>query len=609
MKVQNQTQAWLNAWEIPLLLLGIWLATVCLSLFMHQSDIAPLDFTDPDDAMRLVQVRDFLAGQSWFDVSQHRANPPAGGPMHWSRLVDLPIAVSILLLRPLLGFHWAEVGAVLIVPALTLAALLAALYWAVRPLLGARGAMLCCALFATSPMVLIQCAAMRIDHHGWQIVMMALVLGGTLHSDPRRGGLIAGLAMAMWLHISSEGLPMAAMIGGVIAARYVLDAREWQRMACYIWLLAAASAILLLITHGWSASLVLHCDAMSPVYLLPLAVMPGVVTAGHRLLGQGTAVRRMAPIGLAAGLAAAAFLVTGRPCLAGPFSALDPQVYEIWYKAVLEGLPIWMQGRTTASMMIVPPLLGLIGYAMIIRRESDWYRRRDWLTVLFLAAGATGLSILVMRTTSIAHLLAIPGNAYLFITIGKHARSLSSAVLRIPATASLVLLAPLMAVALTLPVLSTSSSDEHGQLAKVSISSEIAALDGIAPAVLFAPIDISPDILLFTRNSIIGTAHHRNVQGMKLVISAFLAAPEQAYAIVLGTSATYLLLAANSGEANRYRNAAPDGLAAQLLSGKLPPWLIPVPLSGLKVLSLYRIDRAIVPKPANLHLATHKSKN
>ena len=45
--------------------------------------------------MRLVQVRDLLAGQGWFDLTQYRLNPPDGVAMHWSRLIDLPIAVLI----------------------------------------------------------------------------------------------------------------------------------------------------------------------------------------------------------------------------------------------------------------------------------------------------------------------------------------------------------------------------------------------------------------------------------------------------------------------------------------------------------------------------------
>ena len=48
-----------------------------------------------DDAMRLVEVRDFLAGQNWFDLTQYRLDPPDGVVMHWSRLIDLPLALLI----------------------------------------------------------------------------------------------------------------------------------------------------------------------------------------------------------------------------------------------------------------------------------------------------------------------------------------------------------------------------------------------------------------------------------------------------------------------------------------------------------------------------------
>jgi hypothetical protein len=589
---QEATQAtWLNTRKVVLLLFTICLVAAAMSLFLHRDDIARLKFSDADDSMRLVQVRDFLAGQSWFDVSQHRANPPLGGPMHWSRLVDLPIAGFILLLRPFFGSHWAEVGTVLIVPALTCAALLAALYWAVRPLMGRAGALLCCALCAISPiMLLAQFAMMRIDHHGWQIVMMALVLGGTLHTKSRWGGVVAGLAMATWLHISAEGLPLAALTGGVMALRYAFDGKEWSRIAHYIWTLVIASVALLLLTHGWKASLISYCDAISPIYLFPLAVVPVIMTAGHRMLGNETGARRMIPIGLAAGVAAAIFLTTGKQCLAGPFNTLDRQVYEFWYEAVSEGLPIWKQTRAIATLIVVPSLLGLIGYVLIISGEKDPARQRSWLTLFALAAGATALSMLVMRTMCVAHLLAIPGNAWLVMAMCKRARALNFAVLRIPATASLALLSPLIAVTVTSAALSNNKVTKAERPMAYS-PLEVTALNSVAPATLFAPIDISPDILLRTSNSIIGTPHHRNVQGMKLVISAFLAPAEQARAIVLSSSATYLLMAPNIGETDQYRKVAPHGLAAQLLADKRPAWLIPVSAPGLKALRLYRIDR------------------
>ncbi|TGQ96437.1 GtrA family protein, partial [Mesorhizobium sp. M4B.F.Ca.ET.200.01.1.1] len=52
--------------------------------------------TDPggdyDNMLRLVEVRDLLAGQGWFDLHQYRMGLEGGFVMHWSRLVDAPIA-------------------------------------------------------------------------------------------------------------------------------------------------------------------------------------------------------------------------------------------------------------------------------------------------------------------------------------------------------------------------------------------------------------------------------------------------------------------------------------------------------------------------------------
>ena len=73
--------------------------------------LAALRLPDTDDAMRLVQIRDWLAGQRFADLSQHRL---AGGvPMHWSRLPDLVPGGLIALLTPLLGRHAAEIAAVI----------------------------------------------------------------------------------------------------------------------------------------------------------------------------------------------------------------------------------------------------------------------------------------------------------------------------------------------------------------------------------------------------------------------------------------------------------------------------------------------------------------
>jgi hypothetical protein len=54
---------------------------------------------DADDAMRLVELRQFLSGgfASWFDLHEPRLGMPAGYDTHWSRLVDAGLAGLFLL--------------------------------------------------------------------------------------------------------------------------------------------------------------------------------------------------------------------------------------------------------------------------------------------------------------------------------------------------------------------------------------------------------------------------------------------------------------------------------------------------------------------------------
>ncbi|MFC0307814.1 hypothetical protein ACFFIH_26020, partial [Rhizorhabdus histidinilytica] len=120
---------------------ALWALAATVLLAVAYSRIAPLEMWDPDDYLRLQQVRDWLGGQSFFDVTQYRIDPPHGVPMHWSRIVDLPIAALILLLQPLLGGAVAERAAACAVPLITFAGTLAAVALATAGLASRRAAL------------------------------------------------------------------------------------------------------------------------------------------------------------------------------------------------------------------------------------------------------------------------------------------------------------------------------------------------------------------------------------------------------------------------------------------------------------------------------------
>ncbi|MCQ3942134.1 MAG: hypothetical protein DPW22_02830, partial [Alphaproteobacteria bacterium] len=68
---------------------GLALAAVTVMLLVQHWTNTGRTLLDTDDAMRLVQMRDWLAGQGWFDPRQHRIAVPYES--HWSRLIDAPL--------------------------------------------------------------------------------------------------------------------------------------------------------------------------------------------------------------------------------------------------------------------------------------------------------------------------------------------------------------------------------------------------------------------------------------------------------------------------------------------------------------------------------------
>ena len=170
-----------------------WAMIAALLLVTNLPAMLAHRFPDPDDTLRMVQVRDLIAGQGWFDLTQHRIDAIGGGvPMHWSRLVDLPLAAVILLLRGLIGQDAAETAALIIVPLLTFACALllaARIAWRV---IGEEAAGFACLAMALSVPLVQQMRPMRIDHHGWQIVLVLAAMNGLMARSPRHGGWAIG---------------------------------------------------------------------------------------------------------------------------------------------------------------------------------------------------------------------------------------------------------------------------------------------------------------------------------------------------------------------------------------------------------------------------------
>src|SRR5450759_2614217 len=191
----------------------LWLAaTVAIALPSINGGI--FDAMSTDDAMRLVQVRDLISGQGWFDLFQHRLDPP-GASMHWSRVVDVPLAALILLLRPLIGTHGAETMTLFLWPLLLLAAALVLVAAIARQMSSSvtNSQITAVVLAVLSAPALIHFRPGAIDHHNAQIVLLlALVLLTSQIEQSAVKAALGGPVASLSLAIGIEMLPAIAAI-------------------------------------------------------------------------------------------------------------------------------------------------------------------------------------------------------------------------------------------------------------------------------------------------------------------------------------------------------------------------------------------------------------
>jgi hypothetical protein len=124
--------------SIPLMALVATLVALALVLPAFVEVWRTTRFFDTDDAMRLVQVRDLLNGQGWFDLVVHRLNPPDAVLSHWSRVIDVPLAGMILFFSLFTSRESAETLTRLAFPLLVQFAYFAALFALFRRMAGPR---------------------------------------------------------------------------------------------------------------------------------------------------------------------------------------------------------------------------------------------------------------------------------------------------------------------------------------------------------------------------------------------------------------------------------------------------------------------------------------
>lgn len=592
-------------------LLSIWVGWSLFLLLAGLGRIIHFNTQDPDDFMRLLEVRDLLAGQGWYDVTQYRMNPPMGAEMHWSRLVDIPIALALLIGRLVLTEPNASKFAMIVVP---LGQLLFAM-WLIRGVMvelrtDRRHQLIAIAILPLFP-VLIDCfAPMRIDHHGWQGIATLGCAYFFLRAPDDRAAVFGGGIAALWLSISLEALPMVVALAALYGLRFMLFSE--RSVALFMAGLAGASWLSFVATRP-ASEFMPHCDTIGWPHLAAFtlaAVLIGTAVMWRGGSGSTGVAVRAAVLGLIGALVAPVIILPIGPCAINPFAMISPVMETYWHGVIMEGLPITKQIISVRIVLLWGPLVVLFAAWLGLPDRHLPLARRGWFWLAAVALCASLTSLLVMREVVNAEILTIPFAALLIARFMPRVRAIGPMLPRVLATGALPLVAtPTLASALFKPMDGMMAEDARAPFERFMPKSAGEAgacnfnrLAVLPPSMLFATLDLGPEILVKTRHWVVSSGYHRNMAKMREVVDAFSGDPVRAQGIVRANHARFVVLCTTAGDTAVFRARRPDNLANRLVSGKAPPWLHPVPGLDRGKLRVYQVDPSRMTWPLSKRL-------
>jgi hypothetical protein len=563
-----------------LLLLLVWLAAALGLLIESWGDTA-LTLLDTDDAMRLTQMKAWLAGQGWFDLHQPRLQPPLGYDSHWSRLVDAGLAGLLSLFKIFVAPDLAERLMRAVWPLLWLLPTMTGMAAIAWRLAGREAALVALVLALVGVPAYQQFTPGRIDHHNVQIALTMLTVAATVWSDRYAlSGIAAGLSTALCLAVGYEALPYLAVCGATFIIRFVADLKGTQALRNYVLALAYGAIVALLVgvepTH-WTRPL---CDALAINAVLAI-VAGSLVLAGAAQLVLIQDHSRLGIVVFAALIMIAVGIAFEPRCLAGPYAMVDPAVWPIWLSEVREMQPLWRVfeiNPLTASAIMAFPAAGVFASIAIWR---DPQMRHDFGVLVarmtFLAAVLT--TIMAIRGYSYAIWLGMPLVAAAALKLFEvfRLRSIGGR-----AFGSL-LLTPLALSSGAIGIASAAGFDDSDSFARSASracfrTANYESLAALPRGLIATDVSFGPFLLALTPHSVLAAPYHRLTTGIVAAHRAFALPPDEARAVVRETKADYLAICGPrppDGLAERDRNAS---LWGQLQSGAVPDWLEPVPL-------------------------------
>ncbi len=556
----------------------------------------PVDYVGPDndDGMRLVEVRDFLNGQGWFDLMQYRLGLGEGTLMHWSRLIDLPIAALIRFFGLFLGHDAAEAAALVVWPLSLVFPAMLAMGLAGRRVGGLAGMHLSFCFAGMAIYTGNRFAPGAIDHHNAQLALVATMVAMLFDERQRAWNYaVAGVSAALAIAIGAETTPFVATYCLVVALLWAWEGEPFAAATKAFGLsLAVAISILFFATVPPQQYSTVTCDNLSLGFYSLATIGGGLLLASAVFasrLGRGLRFAVLAAVG-AAVLGSA--MVIAPQCLRNPLADLDPMLVELWLRNVSEAQSILALSRTDPFSIGAFYAPGLLAIAVCIFRSVQGDRVQIHLVLLALLSVSWAVALVQVRGAVFANLLSILPLALLIIDVRRMSNgdSENAAIALVYIVTVLASVPAVWAVGGALVEMQLDKTNNGEEAERLSCSSKqaLAPLAALPAGLISAPSEMGVPILRYTANRVLSAPYHRNQGGMLTEMHIGLAEPLEAGAFLKGAGVTVLAFCPDDLQTREIARLKPDGLYAQLGKGIIPPYLDPLPKAANSGVQFFR---------------------
>lgn len=568
----------------------IWAATAAAVAFMHWGSLDDA-FRSPDNAMRLAEVRAFLAGAPWFDLHEPRLVPPLGYDTHWSRLLDATIGGLIVLFRQFASAEFAERLARCVWPLLLSGpAALACYTSAVR--MGGAGAGRATLVGTLLALLMIPGTFVpgEIDHHNAQVmltlVMVACVLGS---EESPRCATAAGIAGGLLLGVGLEAAGLLVAVAASLAMLLVHDARWHRPVRAFALALAGATALAWLAFTPSAFRFVPMCDELG-VNTVAAVLTGSLGLAFVATFGRGsTRMTRLIGMALTGGLALGVFAAFEVRCLKGPFGLVDDGIFPLWANNVQEAQSVLGMVRGVGTDWVARlafPCVVIASAIFVIwrgvRTPLAWAALAVLAVAIAIAAGAVRMTIYVvwlgMPFVGVAvNALTERARRPLLIRTGAAALASQPVVSLVVIWAAAAIPQAMTKPAGPAPLWSVDASSCF----RPDIYRAVAALP---PGLVFGPLELGPSLLAFTPHSVVAAGYHRADKAILFEELVMRGSESAARERLTERNVAYVM---TCSDFPAYPN--PDSFFNALLTESAGPWLEPVPLPEGNVLRLWRV--------------------